>query len=499
MIAKTHRRVFIFRAIFLVAFVTAGGQTAIADTLPPLAPSADAAFFGARIQRTMTLLETSSDVRRNPVKILFYGQSITAQSWWKTIVDDLRTRFPFADIAAENRSIGGFTAPALVKTAVHDLYPAYPDLVVFHVYGGERTGELERIFSNIRRYTTAEILTYTHHVAWPRKGTPETIAKRQQGDDRSASMTRYLAQKYNCELVEVRKEWKRYLKDNGMAAKDFLSDGIHLNDKGKGLMAALVGRHFSFNPRQPNRWMNRVRTYEVKRAVAEGMSDEIVFVGEPWKKWGSADAAGSSPQGVLKLDFVGNRVDVVGGNSYNKKLGSATILLDGKPPSADPGVYHHTRASKALGAWWPAVSRIGHRSKLIAEDWTLRITKISPDAREFSFEVEGSVTGRDGAGDNKELFVSKSGRVVIKPKSFGIRWAQTMKKKKCPVGFEVKWKTVGVFVNTYKAPQVIDRSRVYRTTLFQGIENGPHTLKIIPNGDGIVPLRDIQVHRPPLR
>ena len=36
-------------------------------------------------------------------------------------------------------------------------------------------------------------------------------------------------------------------------------------------------------------------------------------------------------------------------------------------------------------------------------------------------------------------------------------------------------------------------------TVVQGIVNGPHTLEIIPVGDGAVPLREIVVHRPPLR
>ena len=38
---------------------------------------------GAGVQRTLTLLATSTQERRNTVRILFYGQSITEQEWWK--------------------------------------------------------------------------------------------------------------------------------------------------------------------------------------------------------------------------------------------------------------------------------------------------------------------------------------------------------------------------------------------------------------------------------
>jgi hypothetical protein len=469
-----------------------------AQELPSPAPSPNEAFFGSRIQRTMTLLATSDKLRHNPVKILFYGQSITAQAWWKTVVEDLEKRYPLAEILAENRSIGGFTAPALVKPAVHDLYPFYPDLVVFSVYGGETTGDLERIISNIRRYTTAEIMIRTPHVAWPKDKPEAEVASRQEGDDIDADFLRLMAQKYNCELVEVRDEWKQYLKDNKLEAKDFLGDSIHLNDKGLKVMAALVSRHFQFNPLMPGGWTDVVRSYEVKRALVEGANDEIVFMGTPWQKSGSADAKGSSSDGILRLNFVGNRVDVIAGKSHNYKLGVAKIRIDGKPPSEHPGVHAITRSSKALGVWWPAVSRIGHVRPLVAENWTLRITKTNEEATDFSFEVEGSVTGKDGAGDNKALFVSNSGRVMIEPDSWNVAWGRKASGKPVPVGFEVTWSVVPMFVDEYTAPKVEDESRVYRTTLAQGLENGPHTLEIIPESDGVVPLREIVVHRPPL-
>lgn len=80
------------------------------------------------IQRTMRSLAGE----RNPgekIRILFYGQSITAQRWRDHVVADLKKRFPEANLEIQNRAIGGFQSPALRRTAEHDLYPFYLSLI----------------------------------------------------------------------------------------------------------------------------------------------------------------------------------------------------------------------------------------------------------------------------------------------------------------------------------------------------------------------------------
>jgi len=467
---------------------------------PPPDPSPDEAFFGSRIPRTMTLLATSNRNRRNPVRVLCYGQSIVNKDWTKVIRAELRKRFPWADLTWENRAIGGFTAPALVRTAVHDLYPFYPDLVLFHVYGGETSGELERIFYNIRKYTTAEIITFTHH--YRRFSRPNaTLAQYPLGEEDeelSADMTRFLAQKYGCELVEVRKEWRAYMEKHGMMPRDLLLDSVHPNKTGEKLLAALVGRHFRCNALFPAGWAQTVRTYDANRSIAEGEDDEITFARAPWKPSRDGTVCGKSPDNPLRMKFRGNRIDVETGPTRAGKIGTATVLIDGKPPSAHPAAYCITRPSEARGSWMPAVKRIGHAAPLVVEDWTLRITKITRDAKRFSYEVTGSVTGKDGEGDNRKRFVSDSGRVVIEPEDFTITWVRGYFKVKCPVGFEVTWKVLPMFSDTFKPKRLTGDGRVHRTTLIQGIANAEHTLEIIPNGDGVVPVRSIVVHRPPL-
>ena len=420
--------------------------------LPPPKPAADESAFGAKIARTMTDLATSTPAYRVPVRVLFYGQSISAQPWSAAIAERLKKEFPDADLVIENRAIGGFEANRLMKTAREDLYPFYPDLVIFQVYGGGN-GELENILSEIRRQTTAEIMISTHHVS--HSGNDFIQAEY----DKQSQLIRDLATKYDCELVEVREEWKQYLAENDLNTQDLLRDTVHLNEKGCKLMEELVWRHLRYNKRFANPHSDWIKTVPV----------------EP-------DANGS-----YKVAFSGNRIDVMG--ATDKPLGTARILIDGQPPSANPKAYAITRPSNASDVWWPALYSVGWHSFPIIEDWTLKLTEVSADAKHFKFEVTGSKTGPDGSGSTEGKFISDSGRVVIDPQDFGIEGAQAYSKKPCPPGFEIKWSVMPMFQDTYNP-------KLDRPTVVQLIENSPHTLEIIPNGDGAMPINAIRVFQP---
>ena len=120
--------------------LAASSMLADEDFKPP-APPDNPASLGSKIQRTMTLLATSTPRKPNRVRILFYGQSVTLNPWWRDIAEYLRNTYPHADLEIENLAIGGYSAPVLIRTAEFDLYPFYPDLLIFHVYGGVEGGE----------------------------------------------------------------------------------------------------------------------------------------------------------------------------------------------------------------------------------------------------------------------------------------------------------------------------------------------------------------------
>jgi hypothetical protein len=483
-------RTLVFFLILFLSLSLSGSAQEAATPLPKPAPEEHQELFGAHLQRSMALLSTSSKERRWPVRVLIYGQSITGSSVLTKMMDEiLRARFPYADLTLENRSIGGFGADRLTRTSFHDLFPFYPDLLIFHVYGGEKTGDFERIIANTRRYTTADILIFNHHQNRDQK---ETLVF-------EAQHRRYLAQKYDCELVDVSIEWPRYLKENNYGPERLLRDNVHPNEDGNRLLTQLIGRHLIFNPIYPSPSWETVRRYDARRPLEEGVDDEIALTGSGWKLE-SNGVAGSS--GSLKLKFEGNRIDLIAAQIKGlTQTGSARVLIDGKPPSADPRLYAITLPSKGPGTWFPSIRLVGHEKPLLLEDWTLRLTEVDQEAQTFRFEVSGSRTGPDGSGSSQERFVSNSGRVVIEPRDWMLVEIKKIFKQPAlpPSGFEVRWSVKPMFQDVYTAPVMDDPSKVYAVTLAQGLTNTAHILEILPNGDGPVPIEAIQVYRPSLR
>jgi hypothetical protein len=457
--------------------------------LPSIPEEPFEAYFGARIQRTMTLLESSTPTRRNKVKILFYGQSIVAEGWHRLMVKKLQARYPYAIIEAENRAIGGHTAPVLVRCAAQDLYPFYPDLVVFHVYNGVDSGELERIFYNIRKFTTAEILTFSHHYC--------RVPRDMDYDE--SQFYKYLAQKYDCEFVNVHEEWGKYLKLHNLEPGQLLSDGIHHNGLGFLVIQEMLMKHFKFNTLFRGGWYDRVKTLEARRFFEE-KQDEIMYTGSSWKSKGHGwGVAGTQAGDRLRLEFTGNRLDItVPPRAEKKPFGTAAVLIDGKNPSELSSVYTATRPSKDIVKSRPAIKRVTLGANPIAEEWTFKITEVSDDCRRFSYSVTGSVTGPDGTGTNRATFTSNSGRITLEPRDLA-PFYNKRKKMDNMLGFEVKWNVIAQCEDTWKPQPTADQAVANTTTLVQGLSNGAHTLELILNGDGQVPFKSITVHTPPIK
>ena len=439
-----------------------GDDLSPAKYSPPLLPE-DPAALGVGVQRTMTLLATSTPEHRHKVRVLFYGQSITEQEWSRQVAEDLRKRFPFADLDIRNRAIGGFAAQWLIRPAEHDLYPFYPDLLIFHVYGANQ--EYEQIIKNVRTRTTAEVLMQKDHVtAWPPAVPDEKKDKGLWWDHMMNHVfLPAIAKKYGFALLDVRTAWLAYLKANSLEPKALLKDGVHLNDHGNRLLAALVSRYLVYRPELgPEPEQAAVRTL-------------IVGKDANWR------------QGRLKIEFDGNRIDAIAAAApHADSHAAAEVYIDGKPPSEFPGCYCVSRPEP--GPWSPLfLSRVDRDRPWLIEDWTARITSVGADGKYFEFSVRGSRTGPDGDGRSSATFLSKSGRVRIRPEAW-------FSPGKVPADYEVHWKVVPLFVDRYRPPDVKDTSRQYETTLAQGLDNTHHTLEIV----GEVPLRAVRVYRPPV-
>lgn len=477
---RNSRKLKIYRYLWLLVLclsfllVPSIKKIAAETPFPPPAAIENNANFGSRIQRTMGLLAASTPTERRQVRILFYGQSITEQDWWKDVAQDLKQRFPNADLIVENRAIGGFAAPILIRPSEHDLYPFYPDLLIFHVYGGGE--DYEAIIANVRRRTTSEILLHSDHIDWMPTGSsddPNSVKRYEWHNTHSTKWLPELADKYGCEIAEIREPWMRYLKDNRLQPQQLLSDGIHLNDWGNFLLAAFIKPHLRYNPNSPQTaQQDLVKTYTVGSDV----------------KW---------QDGKLVLEFEGNRVDAIADKTFKGSAASGSITIDGKKPSEFPELYSITRPSVAVGVGSPAIIQVSNQKPLIVEYWKAVITEINSDASKFKFDVVGSQTGYDGSGTNEELFVSNSGRVVIEPKNWWLKNSYEYSKQLTPKGFEITWEVRSMFVDSYVAPQIADSSREYPTTLAQNLSNSKHILEIIPETDGKVAIKAIRVYRPP--
>lgn len=427
------------------------------------------------IQRTMALLATSTPARRNAVRVLFYGQSITKQEWSQLVAQDLRTRFPYADLTVENRAIGGYSSPYLIQTVAADIYGFYPDLVIFHDYGDHEN--YEKIIAGIRRNTTAEILIQSDYPTWSHiEGKPDADAsiEREAWHDRhSFEWLPELCKKYGCEIVDVRRPWVQYLRENHLAASDLLADGAHMNAQGNRLLADITKRYLRYEP-------------SLTRASAA----------PPVRTYQGSDLAWRDHH--LTLSFEGNRIDVIAAAGPPFHAEEADVRIDGKKPSQIPELYLITRPTDTFAVDWPAVNRVTAGKPLLAEDWTLRVLETNADDSRWRFEVIGSQTGPDGEGMSTERFVSKSSRAIIDPGEWGVKRAFDLKHVLTPVSFEVHWKVRPMFMDVYCALRVADPSREYARTLASGLQNGKHTLELISREKTDPPIQMIRVYRPPL-
>ncbi|TWT82288.1 Arylsulfatase [Planctomycetes bacterium CA13] len=422
------------------------------------------------LQRSLSLMAESTAEKRNHVKVLFYGQSITEQDWSHAVADDLRKRFPHADLEIENRAIGGHSSQILSKTAEADLYPFYPDLLVFHVYGDHR--DYEAIIRRVREQTTADILLQNDH--FQRNGKldeekdPANLTPANWAPWFNHVFLPGLAEKYDVGLLDQRSVWKTYLEDNQLTPRDLLRDGVHLNEHGNHLMAEIVNSGLQYTPGTTVVEDDRVTTIPIN----------------------SNDWTG----GQLTIPFEGNRVDVITANQGEPR--EVQVLVDNRNPSDFPNAYCMTKTSGYLGTNWPCLLQIQRGpSPVIPETWSIRITEASDDYNQFRFTVTGSVSGDDGEGTATETFVSNSGRLKIEPRDWNLAYCRKVFEKPLTVDAVIQFDVVPQFNDHFIAKANPDPTRESTVRLIQGISNGQHTLTLIADSD--TPITAVRVYRPP--
>lgn len=437
--------------------------------------------FGVNVQRSMNLIVGSTALKRNTVRILFYGQSHIVSDWTRVLGERLRRMYPLVDFVIENRAIGGFSAEWLVRTADMDLYSFYPDLVIFHDYGD--ADPLERIIRRLRERTTAEMVLLTDHVAplvdgkWEEELEPGRMRPPKLGEHapawRSHAFLPELAKKYRLELVDVRPLWKQYLADHKLKPGDLLYDDLLLNADGNRLMVELVLPHLRHRPDLAPHFDDPVRTYTV--------GDERDL---QWK------------DGKLRLEFTGNKVDLI-----CKDAGEgapAAIRIDGKKPSEFPELYGFARTAleEPYYRHHPPVVGLKSLAPLVLEEWTMKVTNYDREKKTFRFRVSGSHTGDDGAGESGKDFVSNSKRVSIEVFDMETYVPITIKHSNNPEATEatIRWRAVGRFADEFAVPEKRNPFGETVVTAAQGLKNGKHVIEI--DGGPDTPLAAIRVYKP---
>jgi hypothetical protein len=248
---------------------------------------------------------------------------------------------------------------------------------------------------------------------------------------------------------------------------------------------------FQYYSDAPVTWGDMIKTFPLNEKDAQ--NSPVVLAGE-WTR-GPSGAVGT--KGKLTLAFDGNRIDITT-FVHLGDLGTARVLIDGKKPSAHAAAYAATLPSSTPIDYHPAIMHVVLGDNVIAETWTLTAHDINDDGTEFAFDVKGSVTGPDGSGTHKKPFVSDSGRIQIHPDQFTFAAGIRRAKRPLPEQFDVTWQVYLMGLDELKPENPFKPGLVPRQTVIQGIANGPHTLEIVLNEDGPVPIESVTVHRPSL-
>jgi hypothetical protein len=429
----------------------------------------DTMQLGLNTSRTLNLLHNSTSQNRNTVRILIYGQSISEQEWWLEVKKSVISRFPEANIIMENKAIGGFASQLLYKTVEMDVSSFYPDLVLLHDYGDNRY--YDSVLYTIRSRTASEIAIMTDHYT----------GENRWSDTMSYHILPAFAEKYKCDIINIRDPWKKYLKDNDLEPSALLKDGVHLNDYGNFFMAQLVKPLFTCKTELPPDQFGLCTTFINKK--------DFLFRGD-----------------TLTLSFNGNKADVIIDNNEPLSTDSLKVLVDGLPPSSYKGCFFISRPYNDSGKKWPwelpAMIHVNHTKPWINEEWTCTFTSAEPPFSDFGFKIEGSVTGPDGEGRGMADFVSPSGRVIIhggdadKGGDWYLKRSYEVLKTIVTPGESVKWKTFFIGNDYYKPPVSNDTVYNNSVTLFQGIPNSQHVLQIVKTGKDVPRISEIRIYKP---
>lgn len=317
--------------------------------------------IGAGLPRLQALLAPNASGRtgdvadaERPVRVLFYGQSITRQNWWPGVARHLQERYPHRRFEFSNLAIGGHDASRLVRLVAADVLPLQPDLVIFHAYGPP--ADLRRTLEHIRAGTVAEVLMSTDHLVaddeldeetrplwlvesgllrrWGQRLGLLSEASTWQAWRNHEELPR-VATDLGIAVADVREAWRRELRASGTSATELLADSIHLNARGEALMQRLM-----------------IEAIDRQLAVRRTHSAAAAKVDEPLRH-----ELQLGPDCLQPLKISGYRLDA----AATPTAGGVAVGLqvDGERAPRWPQLMQATRPSVLPGTEFPGLLQVG--------------------------------------------------------------------------------------------------------------------------------------------
>ncbi len=465
-LARLARGGFVFLGIILFS-------RAIAVDFRPLTDFVVDPVQSARLGRTLNLLRGAGPTNHPVVKVVFYGQSITLFPWWREVAQRLRDTYPHARLEISNLAISGFMSDRLAYSVDSDVIPAQPDLVILHDYGYENSFQV--LLGKLRTQTTAEVLVQRDHpltdAELAEETDPAVLAAGTPGmwEAKNYLWLPRLADRNGCCLGDVRGYYKQYCRERGRRPTDLLADQYHPNEEGDHVMAAAVMSYLL-----PDTPVPVVDPWSTASVLG------LALPREPWR-----------PASRLTVEFTGTRLDAV---TDRPGAGPVAVRVDGSVPSSIPELRKFLRASPVPGGSWPAISGLTSKAPLLAETWTLSVTRYAEDNGRIEFRVDGSETGFDGAGASSTNFVSNSGRVIIPYWSWLVGYAINLQHIPLPPDYKIVWECKWVGMDSFVpgAPAEPGSEPVF--TLASGLADGVHRVEL--ESASLEGVRALRVYRP---
>lgn len=410
-------------------------------------------------------------------------------------------RYPNAPEIVYKKHVGSAVPWQYVHGWAHTIViPEQPDLIIIYTIRG--IDYLDRMLADFRRHTTADIVVPSIH--W-RIRDIKNWDKSEDAADQNVQELRDVCKKYGVEFVESRQEWAEYLRKHNLKVEidpigNLLKDGVHQSDHGALVINENIARHFyvpanpAYNPDERERRLTASGARSIRDA-------EKVEADDKWVKT-EPHLATSEKDARIKVRFVGNRIDLVGVKSPDG--GTAKIVIDGRPADQAEVFFASYIASSQKNAA-PSAGRREDRSphgvllgkNIVPQKWTIRMIDDSGN-----YELVGSVTGKDGEGNNQQDYTSNSGQIVV-PAEWWRNSVVTKGREKTVVGFVNKKGDEWYFDVTRCALGAVSfkgqAGERFYAKLVQNLPNAVHDLELIAAGDGKVAVEAFDVFEPPLK